>query len=110
MIERRRYERVPFHCRTTVSARPGGPPVEAWTVDLSLGGARLASERFFPPRQMISVRFHLRDADQADVIEQADGVVVHSRPESEGYTFGVEFLAPLDASEHPLLIRKMELY
>jgi c-di-GMP-binding flagellar brake protein YcgR len=108
MIERRRYQRVPFHCSAVIAARPDGAPVEAWTIDLSLGGVRLASARVFPIQQHIAVTFHLRDAAQREVAERADGVIVQVQAESGSYIYGVEFLNPLDASGQPQVLRKLE--
>lgn len=109
MIEKRDRQRVPFHCRTTIAARPGGPPVEAWAIDLSLAGVGLGSARLFPVRQLISVTFHLKDAALRPVDERAEGVIVRMQSESDGYIYGIEFSDLLDASRQPQLIRKLDL-
>jgi c-di-GMP-binding flagellar brake protein YcgR len=108
MVERRQYQRVPFHCRTTIAARGAGEPVEGWAVDLSLVGLQLASMRNFPIHQLIAITFHLKDVSLNAIAERADGVIVRRHAESEGYLYGVEFLDPLDTSRQPLLLRKLE--
>ena len=108
MTEKRRYDRVPFHCRTTIAARPDGVPFEAWTVDLSLGGVRLASDRPYPTGQVISITFRVRDGSRGEAAEAIEGTIVHTQPESEGYLLCIEFVGPLDASRHARLIRKLE--
>ncbi len=109
MNERRDYERVPFHCRTTLLPWPGGNPVEAWAMDLSLGGVQLASERALPARQVVTVTFHLRDEHQREVDEQARGLIMRQRFEIEGYIYGVEFVEILDGSRQPFLLQKLGL-
>lgn len=96
------------HCRTTITAKPVGARAEAWTVDLSLGGVGLATERTLPTRQPVAVTFHLRDGAQKEVQETADGVIVRMQIESEGYLYGVEFTEPLNAARQPFLLRKFE--
>jgi c-di-GMP-binding flagellar brake protein YcgR len=108
MIERRQYQRVPFHCRTTFAARGAGDPVEGWTIDLSLVGVQMASTRNFPLQQLISITFHFKDLTLKAIAERADGVIVRKHAESEGYLYGVEFLDSLDSSRQPLLLRKLE--
>ncbi len=106
MIERRRYERVPFHTRASVTI-PGEPSIEAWTIDLSLGGVRLASGCLFRAGQLLIIAFHLRDEAQREVTEQVTGVVMFARSESEGYSFGVEFTEPIRDATAPVLVRRL---
>ncbi len=105
--ERRRYERAPFHCRATIATQSDPKPLEAWTIDLSLGGVRMAMERLPQGRQFISILFHVKDPAQRDVTEAADGKIVHTQYETEGYIIAVEFQEPLNSARHPNVIRKL---
>ena len=109
MIEKRSYERVPLHCRVAVTPWPTGTSIEAWLMDLSIGGAGLVSEWMLVPRQVVTVTFHLKDADQTEVEEHARGLITHRRYESESYRYGVEFVEPLDVTRQPQLLRKLDI-
>jgi CheY-like chemotaxis protein len=55
--ERRRFTRVRLRCR--VSMESGNDRLEGTTLDLSLGGALVQSNRPFPPRTLVTVSVEL---------------------------------------------------
>jgi c-di-GMP-binding flagellar brake protein YcgR len=104
--EKRTYQRVPFLCRVDLAA--DGAPIEASTVDISLGGAGVASTRFVEAGRDVTLAFHLRDRQGAPAIERVEGRVANARADLDGHLLGVEFLAPLHRSSNPLLTRAVE--
>src|SRR6185312_9963496 len=105
--EKRTYQRVNFLCRVDI-ATDDGATIEANTVDVSLGGVGVASPRFVAEGLAVTLAFHLRDKQGAPAIERVAARVAHARADSDGLTLGVEFLAPLQRSSHPLLTRAVE--
>lgn len=104
--EKRTYLRVGFLCRVDLAA--DGAQFEASTVDISLGGAGVASPRFLGTGRAVTVAFHLRDRQGAPAVEHVTGRVVHARADVDGHILGVEFLAPIQKATHPLLTRAVE--
>jgi c-di-GMP-binding flagellar brake protein YcgR len=108
MIEKRRYERVSFFCRLTINPLSGGAPFEAECVDISLGGAGVASRTSLAAGQFLTVAFHLKTAAQKEVVEQVFGKVARVVSDIDGHHLGVDFAEPLQAARNPELCRKVE--
>lgn len=105
--ERRTYQRAGFLCRVDLTT-DGGATIEANSIDISLGGAGVASPRFLAAGTPVTLAFHLRDRRGADAIERVAARVARARADPDGLTLGVEFVAPLHRSSHPLLTRVVE--
>jgi hypothetical protein len=99
---------VPFLKPVTVWAPPDGPPVEARTVDISLGGVGLACRASFRKGQVVVVAFRLNDPRRGPVEERVTGRVANLVADDDGNRIGVEFAEPLHASAHPALTRAVE--
>ncbi len=108
MIDRRRYERVQFLCEVELTALSNGSPVQARSLDISLGGVGLITQTSFEPGQIIALAFHLKDTRGREVVEKVVGKVVHLRADADGNRVGVEFLEPLHDSTQPRLMAKLE--
>jgi c-di-GMP-binding flagellar brake protein YcgR len=108
MEERRRYERVSFFCRLTIAPISGGPAFEAQCVDISLGGAGIASRKLVAVGQLVAITFHIKTARQQDVAEQMFGKVVRVVSDIDGHHLGVDFVEPLRSAQTPELCRKVE--
>jgi len=106
-MERRSYERVGFHCRVAVAVRPGAVPIEARSMDLSLGGAGIATAAPLEVGQTVVLTFILRDGRQQEVRDQVQGRVVNLKADLDCNRVGVEFLEPLHESKHPALVGKL---
>ena len=107
MMERRSYERVGFLCRVAVAVRPEAAPIEARSIDLSLGGVGLATSAALPVGQTVVLTFFLKGARQEEVRDQVQGRVVNLKADLDCNRVGVEFLEPLHESRHPALVRKL---
>jgi c-di-GMP-binding flagellar brake protein YcgR len=107
MNYQRRYERVPFLCNVTMAVLPGGTPLAACTLDLSVGGAGLIAQSPFQPGQLVAISFFLKDAGHKEVVDRITGRVVHLRADVDGNRVGVEFLEPLDEARHPELMSRL---
>jgi c-di-GMP-binding flagellar brake protein YcgR len=105
--EKRGYQRVAFLCRVDLTADDGAT-VAASTVDISLGGAGVASPRFVAEGKAVTLTFHLRDKQGAPAVERVIGRVAHARADVDGHLLGVEFLQPLQKVSNPLLTRAVE--
>jgi c-di-GMP-binding flagellar brake protein YcgR len=104
--EKREYQRVGFLCRVDLTA--DGATIEASSVDISLGGAGVASPRFVAMGKAVTLAFHLRDRQGAPAVERVAGRVAHARSDVDGHLLGVEFLQPLQKASNPLLTRAVE--
>ena len=92
--EHRAYQRVGFLCRVDLTADDGAA-TSASTVDISLGGAGVASPRFVAAGRSVTLAFHLRDRRGEPAVERVAGKVVRARADLDGHVLGVEFLEPL---------------
>jgi c-di-GMP-binding flagellar brake protein YcgR len=106
-MERRSYERVGFLCRVALAVRPGAPPLEARSVDLSMGGAGIVTSAALQVGQTVGLTFFLKDARQQEVRDQVQGRVVNLKADLDCNRVGVEFLEPLHESKNPALVRKL---
>ena len=106
-MNRRRYERVPFFCKATLTVLPHGRPVVSRSIDISLGGAGIVTSGRIELGQQVALAFYLRNNRQQEAVEEVVGRIVHLRAEEDGNVVGVEFLQPLEESSTPLLTRKM---
>jgi c-di-GMP-binding flagellar brake protein YcgR len=107
VINKRRYERVSFLCQVTVAVLPSGTPIAARSVDLSAGGIGLITQGTFQPGQVVALMFSLQDATRREVVERVTGRVVHLRADVDANRVGVEFLEPLQESQHPVLMSRL---
>jgi c-di-GMP-binding flagellar brake protein YcgR len=108
MDERRRYERVSFFCRLTITPVSGGPPFEAQSVDISLGGVGIASRKLVAVGQLLAIAFHVKTPAQKEAVEQVFGKVVRVVSDIDGHHLGIDFIEPLKAAQTPELCRKVE--
>jgi c-di-GMP-binding flagellar brake protein YcgR len=108
MEERRRYERVSFFCRLTITPVSGGTPFEAQCVDISLGGAGIASRKLVAVGQLVAISFHIKTPAQKEVVEQIFAKVVRVVSDIDGHHLGVDFIETLRAAQNPELCRKVE--
>ena len=104
--EKRNYQRVSFICRVDLTADDA--TIAASTVDISLGGAGVASPRFVVAEKVVTLAFHLRDRQGAPAVERVAGRVAHARADVDGHLLGIEFIEPLRKASHPLLARAVE--
>jgi hypothetical protein len=97
--QQRRYERVPFHCRATISLPPAPGSVAAHSIDISRGGVGLVT--FASPKagSAVSIAFVL-NVQGRERIERVVGRVVALRADVEGNR-------PLDRLKTPLLMAKV---
>jgi c-di-GMP-binding flagellar brake protein YcgR len=107
MIERRRYERVPFLCEVTVTTLPGGTPVRARSLDISLGGLGLISPIAIEAGHLVELSFLVKDAARKEVREHVAGRVVNLRADIDGNRIGIEFFEPLSQAKNPVLVGKL---
>ena len=68
--EKRTYQRVTFLCRVDLATDRA--TFEANTVDISLGGAGVASPRFVAAGRAVTLAFHLRDRRGEPAVERVD--------------------------------------
>lgn len=106
MIQKRRFQRVPFFCAVVLKTSPGGLPVACRTMDISLGGVGLATSAGLELGQTVSLSFSLRDAAGRPIVDEVAGRVAHMRAELDGNVVGVEFLELLTQAKHPELMRR----
>lgn len=83
-MERRQHRRVPAQVKSLL--RANSHEVEAETVDLSLGGAKMESRLAVQPGKQIVVKLIVPGLDEPIFIEQAQVQWIHDQ------TFGVRFL------------------
>ena len=106
--ECRKYGRVSFLSRVSLSHGSSPAPIESSTVDISLGGVGLLARLPVAAGQPVSLAFHLRDSRQAAVVEQVPGRVVNVRSDIDGHRIRIEFDEHLKRSRVPELTRKVE--
>jgi hypothetical protein len=99
---------VSFFCRLTITPMSGGAPFEAECVDISLGGAGIASRKFVAVGQFLTVAFHVKTAAQQAVVEPVFGKVARVVSDIDGHHLGIDFAEPLQAARNPVLCRKVE--
>ncbi len=104
--EKRNCQRVAFLCRVDLTAE--GATIAATTVDISLGGAGVASPRFVAAGKAVNLAFHLRDRQGAPAVERVAGRVANARADVDGLILGIEFIQPLQKASTPLLTRAVE--
>jgi c-di-GMP-binding flagellar brake protein YcgR len=107
MIEKRRYQRVEFLCEVALTALPAGRPVSAWSIDLSMGGVCLIAQSPLMPGQLVTVSFLLKHTAQGKLVDHVVGKVMHFRVDGDANQLGVEFLEPLNESQHPELMKRL---
>jgi c-di-GMP-binding flagellar brake protein YcgR len=107
MIDKRRYQRVEFLCEVALTALPDGRPVSAWSIDLSMGGACLIAQATLLPGQVVTVSFLLKHTAQGKLVDHVVGKVMHLRVDGDANQLGVEFLEPLNESQHPELMKQL---
>ena len=107
MIDRRRYERVPFFCQVGLAAGPAGRQEYGRSIDLSQGGVGVMTPASFAKGQLVTVTFFLRDGRQQEVRNQMVGRIVSLQADMDANRVGVEFLQPLDKAVCPELMRKL---
>jgi hypothetical protein len=98
--ERRRFERVPFYARVTLIPVAGGPPVEAQSCDLSLGGAGLICQAPLPVGGVYTLTFHLASPSGV-VADRVAGTVTTVRCDDAALV-GVAFAVPLGGDRRRL--------
>jgi PilZ domain len=106
-MEKRIYQRVPFLCRVTLSTGEG-PPIEARTMDISLGGGGVISPRVVALGQRLTLGFHVRSRSGTPVVELVEGRVVNVRADLDGNLLGIEFVQPIAHERCPELTRTVE--
>ena len=104
----RKYERVAFSSRVELAAGAGSPAVEAYSLDISLGGVGLISPALLKVGHAVTLGFRLSHPSKGPVLERVQGRVVFARSDVDGHRLGVEFLEPLHRSKNPELTRKVE--
>jgi c-di-GMP-binding flagellar brake protein YcgR len=104
-FERRAYERVPFLCAATIAAHPGGKPLDARTLDISLGGVGLTCSGRFLPGTLVAIVFRLKNARREPCEERIIGKVMRFTADLDGNQIGIEFLSPISAADNPALTR-----
>ena len=67
-----------------------GPAVNAFTYDVSTGGARLCSRQYYNVGTVVTLQVHLARSRQSITLE-AEVRWYRVREDGEGYEFGVEF-------------------
>ena len=105
--EKRGYPRVPFLRPVTITAQPGGRPVEARTLDISLEGVGLTCAASFAKGQAVTVTFRLKGANHDLVEERVAGRVTNFQADLDANRVGVVFGERLDHSSHPALTREV---
>ena len=105
---RRRYERVPFFCPLHLIVLPEGTSTPANSIDISMGGVGITSVVSLERGQSVCIRFHLKNGSFETSDEDVVGRVAYSRADEDGNRLGIEFLEPIRASTHPLLLHKVE--
>ena len=108
MVNRRRYERVPFYCAVTLTAPPEAAEVAARTIDVSLGGVGLACPTAPAVGRVVTLTFHLGRGGGPTVAERVAGRVANVCCDPDVNRIGVEFAAPLDRAANPALVRAIE--
>jgi hypothetical protein len=106
-MDRRRYERVPFHCRVTLTPAPQGRAVAGQAIDISLAGAGIMTPATFQTGQVVTVGFLLRDRRQREVVNEVVGRVVNFKADHDANRVGIEFLTLLSEGQQPELARRV---
>ena len=106
LVNRRRYDRVPLFCPARLQGPTGNPVAQGHCVDISLGGCCIVSTRAVPTGHVVRSFFSL-NVSGSTCVESAIGRVVRCRLEGEGWTLGIEFLAPLDEENVPHLAARI---
>jgi c-di-GMP-binding flagellar brake protein YcgR len=104
---RRRFERVPFFTRVTVSPPSGASPIEARSLDVSLGGVGLVAPTGLPVGTVVMLTFYLGRSPKTSE-ERLYGRITNVRAESDGSLIGIEFSRVLDAESAPALVRAID--
>jgi c-di-GMP-binding flagellar brake protein YcgR len=107
MKELRQYERVDFLCKLQLTEMPSGKPQAARSLDLSLGGVGILTQAAFPVGQIVTVTFFLNDSVRGVIQDPVVGRVTHFRADVEANRLGVQFLQPLNQSEHERLFNRL---
>jgi hypothetical protein len=108
ITERRRYERVSFHCRVEISDVATGTRVKAWTTDISLGGVRIATPTMIPVGRVLDMTFLMVDPEIGEVAEQVQGQVANAHSNFDGHSIGVVFHKTLKRAQCPKLASRIE--
>jgi c-di-GMP-binding flagellar brake protein YcgR len=108
MKERRRYERVTFLCRVKIAPASGGPAVEAWTTDISLGGVGISSPTIFPVGTTMSLSFIFQDPKKGEIVERVIGNVMNATSNIDGKFLGIAFAERITEAMAPRLTAKIE--
>jgi hypothetical protein len=102
----RRYQRVPFFCKATLTIAPENTPVDAYTFDISLGGVGLDAPVACPRGTAVRVAFFLKGRNGV-LVEQVPGRVAYVNADESGTRVGIEFHEPIRESTHPELARRL---
>jgi c-di-GMP-binding flagellar brake protein YcgR len=104
-VERRLYVRVPFLKPVRVWAPPEDRPVEARTLDISLGGVGITCRAAFRKGQVVIIGFRLTDPRLGTVEERVTGRVANLQADDDSNRVGIEFSEPIHPSVFPALAR-----
>ena len=102
----RRYQRVPFFCKATLTVLPAGTPVDAYSFDISLGGVGLDAPVWCPRGSAVRVSFYLKGRD-GERVEHVLGRVAYVRADESDNRIGIEFQETLRESAQPELMRRL---
>ncbi len=105
VTERRNYVRVPFLHPITIALSPDGRPIDASSIDISLGGVGLSSRGSFQKGDVVIVTFRVKDPRLGFVSEHVSGRIVNFVADFDENRIGVEFLEPLQAVKRTLRSR-----
>jgi hypothetical protein len=104
---KRRYERVAFFCPLELTVLPHGPAIQATSFDISIGGLGLTANLCLERGTPVCVRFHLENGSKEPIVEEILGKVANSEADENSDRLGIEFLEMVNASNQPVLARKL---
>jgi PilZ domain len=110
--ERRRHVRRPFACAVSCLPTEGEGAGQWWdaaVTDISRGGVRVLSDRWFESRDILRIRLG-RDGDSTAIVVIVRVVRVHSCPDGK-WLIGCQFAPELCEEElQAILDKKQEIH
>jgi hypothetical protein len=108
MESQRRYERVEFYCRVSMTGLPEQFTFTAQSMDISLQGLGVSALSGLEKGHLVKVTFYLKDERQREVTEHIMGRIAYLRADENGSCMGISFLEKITEATHPYLSRQLE--